>query len=207
MMGKDVERILAGINAVKDSALSSINSLSNGSGYRMEMEATHGGTSTSKCTPKEKEKASSASAFIEPIKQSMESIADDCGKMDSLCSGLYTSANTFNNGYGSPWTELNKLNESISSVEAFTSAHSDLKWVSEKCTLVALLSIIVSAAVDAKWALIHYHDYIQRGYDNKYNENNPTIKFTSGLNKESIGNINQEYHENVNIKKPSIDPF
>ena len=207
MMGKDVERILSGINAVKDMAMSRVSVLAGVSSYRLESEATHGGTSTGKCTPKEKERLATASTYIDPIRRAMESIADDCSKMNTLGENLYTSANTFNNGYGSPWTELNKLNEAISNAEKYASGHSDLQWSNEKSAFLSLLSVIVSAAVDAKWALTIYHDYIQRGYDNKFNDNIPSIKFTSGIEKESIGNIKQDFKENVNIKKKSIDPF
>lgn len=207
MMGNDVERILSGINAVKDATISCINSLSNATAYRLTHEAQHGGISTGSCYPVEKAVPSGASAFISPIRSAMTGISDDCSKMNSLSNGLYTSASTFNNGYGSPWTELSVLESTITVAESFANSHSSLNWIGEKSGLLALLNAVLSAAVDAKWALIYYHDYIQRGYDNKFNGNTPSVTFTSGLNKESTGNIQQDFDENVHIKKPSIDPF
>lgn len=207
MMGKDVERILSGINAVKDAATSCISSLANATAYRLTHEANHGGLSTAPCYPIEKSKPAGAAGFVSPIRAAMSGIATDQANMSSLASDLYTSSETFNNGYGSPWTEMNKLEEAIATAEAFAGAHANLDWLGEKAGLLGLLNAVLSAAVDAKWALTVYHDYIQRGYDNKFNGNVPSITFTSGIQKETIGNVSHDYNENVHIEQPSIDPF
>lgn len=207
MMGNDVERILSGINAVKDATISCINSLSNATSYQIISDAAHAGTAYGPCAPEEVPNPIIGYTFIDPIKEAMTSIEEDCGKMNDLSKGLYTNVNSFNNGYGSPWTELSVLSSTINMVESFISSHANLDWIGDKSALLALLNTILSTSIDAKWALIYYHDYIQRGYDTKYNGNEPSIKFTSGIDKQSIGNINQEFHENVNIKQPSIDPF
>lgn len=199
MMGKDVERILAGINNIKDTTVTIINLLSDAISYRISID-------TGMDSIDEHEVPMESNEFTEPIDEAVEIISNDLLNMESLSNGLYTSINEFNNGYGSPWTELSILTSSIENMKTFVSSH-ELKWIGEKMALLGLLNIIHNASIDSKWALIYYHDYIQRGYDNKFNGNEPSIKFTSGLNKESIGNINHEYHENVNIKMPSIDPF
>ena len=203
MMGKDVERILSGINDVKDATISSIKSLSSVISYQIISDATHGGISTGKCEPTEKPVSISASSFTSPIRGAMGGISSDCGKMNSLSSGLYTSTTSFNNSYGSPWTELNKLEEAISMAESYGS----IDFVGQKSGLLGLLNMVLSVSIDAKWALTTYHDYIQRGYDNKYNDNTPSITTKTGIDKESDGNSAQEFEENVHIKKPSIDPF
>lgn len=198
MMGKDVERILSGINSVKDITTSCIILLSDSMAYQMSINTD---------TSDEHEVPIDSNEFIEPIKEVLEVISGDLSSMESLSNGLYTSITEFNNGYGSPWTEISKLKSSIETAEKFGSSHPILKWVSDKSALLGLLNVILASSIDSKWALITYHDYIQRGYDNKFNGNEPSIKFTSGIGKETIGNINHEYHENVNIKVPSIDPF
>ena len=104
-------------------------------------------------------------------------------------------------------TSLTKLNESITLLENYSSSHSQLNWLSEKSALLGLLNTILALSVDAKWALITYHDYIQRGYDNKYNNNTPSVTFNDGVGKKSIGNIDQKFDENVHIPQPSVDPF
>ena len=207
MFGNDVERILAGVNKVKDITANSINILTDTIAYRITSDATHGGISTSPCYPEESEVSSSAHSFVSPIRSAMNSIVSDFQKMNELANGLYVDINSFNNGYGSPWTELNKLEESIKLAESFSHSHSNLNWIGEKAGLLGLLNSILSASIDSKWALIYYHDYIQRGYDNKYNDNDPSIKFNTGIDTQSIGNVKHDYSENVHIKEPSIDPF
>lgn len=207
MMGKDVERILVGINAVKDAATSSINSLSNTISYRIISDAQHGGMSSGPCYPEEKAVPSLAISFVKPIRSAMSSIASDQIKMNKLSSGLYTSINSFNNGYGSPWTELNKLETAIVTAENFAASHPTIEWIGEKAGLLGILNTILSLSIDSKWALIIYHDYIQRGYDNIFNNNTPSITFASGINKDSTGNVNQDFDENVNIKPQSVNPF
>ena len=59
---------------------------------------------------------------------------------------------------------------------------------------------------DAKWAMLTYHDYIQRGFDAKFNDKRPSIAFKQANKKdESIGNIRQDFEENVNIPKKHIN--
>lgn len=207
MMGKDVERILAGINAVKDATTLCIDGLANVTAYRLESHEYHLGIPKVPCYPLEVPVPSPASTYVNPIRSAMSTISTDRNKMNTLARGLYTSINSFNNEYGSPWTELNKLEDAIKSAEVFAAAHSELEWLGEKDGLLGLLNKVLTLSIDAKWALIHYHDYIQRGYDNIFNGKIPSIKFKKGLNQESIGNVDQNYNENVNTEKPSIDPF
>lgn len=204
MMGQDVERILAGINAVKDAAVAAAQSLASSTAYKIVSSAEHAGTAFGHCAPFEIEVP--AGNVTSSIKSAVDCISGDCGKMNSLSNGLYTNSSSFNNGYGSPWTELNKLTEAIDNAVSFESSNGT-DYVGNKAALLSMINIVISYAVDAKWAIIYYHDYIQRGYDNKYNGNEPSIKFTTGIEKETVGNVNQEFEENVHIKKPSIDPF
>ena len=207
MMGKDIERILIGINSVKDASNSSINRLSNDIAYRLISEETHGGVSVAPCSPREVAVPLDASSYVIPIRSAMNSISSDLIKMNSLSRILYTSTGSFNTGYGSPWTELNKLDNVISDAESFVNSHPTIDWVGDKAGLLSLLNKILSMSIDSKWAITYYHDYIQRGYDHVYNGDNPSITFKSSISNNSIGNVDQEYSENVNIKKPSIDPF
>lgn len=197
MMGKDVERILSGIDAVKDSAASSVSNLTSTLSYRMGFDEHN----------RESEVHVSSASFIDPVVNSITNIDSDCTKMNDLQSGLYTDKSSFNNTYGSPWTELSKLQDSVNSAKAFASAHDPLKFIGEKAALAELLNRVVSSAIDARWALMYFHDYIQRGYDNKYNDNMPSITFPGGDGKETVGNIVHPYDENVHIPEPSIDPF
>lgn len=197
MMGKDVERILSGIDAVKDAASNSSGSLALAMSYRAGFDEHN----------RESEVHASSSGFMSPVINAIAGIESDCGRMSELKSGLYTDSKAFNNSYGSPWTELSNLQNAVSVAKSFASSHDPLKFVGEKAALAELLNKVVLAAIDARWALMHFHDYIQRGYDNKYNNNIPSITFPGGDGKDTIGNIVHHYDENVHIPEPSIDPY
>lgn len=205
MMGKDVERIVSGIEAVKDAASKGIVSLASSTGYQLISREQHAGLGTGPCRPQEIEVPDGDP--MSAVSSALGAMGEDCGKVESLGSKLYTGTSTFNNGLGSPWGELAKLKQAVADAAAYSGGHAPFNYVGEKAGMLSLLNMVMTAAVDAKWAFIVYHDYIQRGYDNKFNENKPSIKFEVGLDKESVGNVDQDYEENVNIPKPSIDPF
>ena len=207
MMGNDVERILSKINNIKDITYRSIGNLCD----RIDEDSsTYKGPYCiygSECSVGTTQNWSFGSIFVEPITSAMKGFTPDIDKMNSLRDSLYTSSDTFNNNYGSPWMELNNMDDAFKKAQSYVCSHKQIVPLSERVSLLALLSRLISYCVDAKHALTTYHDYIQRGFDYKFNNNNPSIVFSSGLDKSSIGNVDQNYYENVNIKKPTIDPF
>lgn len=218
MMGKDCERIIGSLNKLKDELANAILSLASSTSYRMEVltsDHTHptsnipdvGVVVTNGTHPnaKEKEEVVSGSSIVAAISSAIGSFEEDSGKLDGLESGLYTESTTFNNSYGSPWTEIQKLQSALTAVKSFGSG--DLRFVGEKAALIGLLSMAMAYAVDAKCAVITYHDYIQRGYDAKYNDKEPSITFKRPNKKDTIGNIDQDFEENVNVERPTYDPF
>lgn len=197
MMGNDIERILSGIDVVKEAASKSIVGLANDTAYQIT-------------TPEHTEELpvpSPAASFVEPIASCITGMSGDIGIMNSLMEGLYTDCHQFNNSYGSPWTELNKLKDSVQEAQDFASAHPMLQWLGEKAGLLALINRVMTSAVDARWAIMHFHDYIQRGYDNQYNGNQPSITFVGGKGEATTGNIKHNYNDNVNIPDPPIEVF
>ncbi len=206
MMGKDVERIVAGINAVKDAAYAGIVSLSSSTGYQLISRDQHAGLGTGPCRPHEMEVPDGDP--MSAVSAAMGAMSDDTGKMKSLSDNNYTGAASFNNGLGSPWAELEKLKQAVADGSVYSEAHAPFNYVGEKAGILALLNMIMSAAVDAKWAIVIYHDYIQRGYDNQFNGNVPSITFDATVSGgKTTGNLKQQFDENVNIPEPSIDPF
>lgn len=205
MMGQDVERMVSGIEAVKDAAIAGIISLSNATGYQLISRETHAGIGAGPCSPEEIEVPDGDP--MSAVSAAIGAMSSDCGKMDSLGGSLYTGTSNFNNSLGSPWTEMSKLQQAVSDAAAYSGAHSPFNYVGEKAGMLAMLNMVMSAAVDAKWALIIYHDYVQRGYDDAYNGKKPSITFRDGLDKETNGNLVQKYGENVNIPTKPIEPF
>lgn len=188
MMGKDCERIVTGINNVKDEIAKQIKLLS---------DVPILGTPLSRL----------AYVYEGPIRNAMNKMDSDISKMNELNDGLYTSSESFNNSYGSPWKELNLLQKSVKDIKDRADIYKDILTLEEKLSLLHLMHISLSRSVDAKWAMIYYHDYIQRGYDNKFNGNIPSITFASGSDKETTGNLNQQFDENVHIPEKNIDPY
>jgi len=205
MMGQDVERMVAGVEAVKDAASAGIVSLSSATGYQLISRAEHAGTAGGPCAPEEIEVP--AGDPMSAVSAAMGAMSGDCGKMGSLGGSLYTGTSSFNNSIGSPWTEISKLQQAVSDAAAYSGAHSPFNYVGEKAGMLAMLNMVMSAAVDAKWAIITYHDYVQRGYDDEYNGKKPSITYKDGLDKVTNGNLVQKYEENVHIPTKPLEPF
>ena len=197
MMGKDVERILNGINEINDRASDYVGSIAPQTAYRIS-------------TPDhvlESPVIIPIWPMLQPIEIVINMLVPDEERMNELAKVLYTNISSFNNGYGSPWPEFNKFMGASREAVAFAIAHHDAPWMGDKVGILALLNRVMSTAVDAKQSLIQYHDYIQRGYDHLFNNNNPSITFRTTIDRDSIGNIKQEYYENVNMPADSIDPY
>ena len=207
MMGKDCERMFNYINQIKDAASSSVIALSNATAYQITCSAEHAGTAFGHCTPYETKVPVSASTFTNPITSIMNSFKDDCSKMQTLESGLFTDPSSFNNSYGSPWKEIHKLEEAIDAMKNYASVHPSLNYVGEKDGLLAIINLVVSLSIDLKWALAKYHDYVQRGYDTIFNGNKPSVTHKRNKNKKSIGNVKQKYDDNVNIEEEPEEVF
>lgn len=197
MLGKDVERMIAGIESVKDAATSAVDSLSGATAYQLTTDIAH----------REIPVPVGASSFVSGLSSGMAGMSGDCGKMNSLGSSLYTSPNTFNNCCGSPWSELTKLGTAVSAAESFAGAHSTLQWLGEKAALLGLINKVLSASIDARWALMHFHDHIQRGFDHKYNSDIPSYTWAGANGNQTIGNVNHDYKDNVHIPKAPTNVF
>ena len=204
MMGKDVEKIIQYIEEIKSGAITAINQLANSTAYQMKSRATHGGLSTASCTPEEREV--SASSSIGHISTPMGKLEEYCDSMDTLEKKHYINSDEFNNCIGSPWGELKKLRAAVSMAETYSANSMD--YIGEKAGMLSVLCMVYTTATDAKWAIIYYHDYIQRGFDHVFNKDEPSITYNNGLEDEqTTGNVTQKYDENVNIPVPSIDPY
>jgi hypothetical protein len=213
MMGQDCERILSTINSLENTVSTAIMKVAKSAATVIKVKAnhTHADEGKGKASVEEfveKEGDTDVSEFTSSISSALSGFLPDIEKMGSLESGLYTSSSSFNNSVGSPWTEIHNLESAIGVV---TGTSGNL--VGNKTELIAALNIVLTRAVDAKWAIITYADYLQRGYDNKYNDNNPSITFKKNYKndeldvKQTIGVKNQDNINNVHIKKNNYDPW
>lgn len=192
MMGKDVERILSEIDTVKDVSFKMINSLVGISCYNAMSDPVKVMTSS----------------FTDPVISAMRSMKSDCTNMGSLKSSLYVDSGSFNNSSGSPWAELSNLQKAVDDVQSFADSHDPfMLLLGEKLSLMGLVQRVYSTAIDARWAICIYHDYVQRGFDYTFNGNVPSIVFVDGKGQESVGNVNQQYTDNVHIPPKPIETF
>lgn len=207
MMGRDCERILLGINNIKNTLDSLIEEITGNVCNPIKVQANHGHPNDGDyITIDFTEKSSNnLSSILGSIKSSMSELVPDISQMKSLGSDMYTNTNSFNNSCGSPWTEINNLEKSINKLENFDMNYT--KFIGGKLILIELLNSAIVSAVDAKWAIITYHDYIQRGYDSKVNNKIPSITFIGADKKRNIGNIKQNFDENVNMPEETIEVF
>ena len=155
----------------------------------------------------EKEHPEDASSFTTSIVELGDTLQEDITKLEEIEADMYKPIEEFNNQYGSPWKEIYILKEKIDNMKTYAEEFPNLQWIGEKHSLLNLMRIVVPFAVDAKWALIHYHDWIQRAYDNKFNENKPSIAWNDFVHGKTIGNIHQDNEGNVRIEDKTNDPF
>lgn len=205
MMGNDCERIILNINKLKNNLHDLLDKLSSSASVPIIMEPyeiNHIDGSTEIIRLVEKEIIIPNNIFDNVI-SSLNDLSSDFIKMNKLKENLYTNSTEFNNSNGSPWAEFELLKISVDKILSFNK----INYTSEILKIMAFVNNSVSCAVDAKLSFILYHDYIQRGYDAIYNDKKPSIQFLSGYETKTIGNIKQDYSENVNIEKESIDPF
>lgn len=212
MMGKDCERILFVINKMIDNTNKAIVNISklNSPPIKVKAEHTHGEDGSASLTEFiEKESTISMAEPLQEISETLEELSGDLSKLDKLEKGLYTDIKKFNNSIGSPWIEIKRLRSAINTISSYTGED----YVGDRHVVIAALSAVISSAVDAKWAMIFYHDYVQRGFDNIFNNNEPSISFKKNYKTDeldvnrTIGIRNQQYDENVHIKKDNRDPF
>lgn len=123
---------------------------------------------------------------------------EDYEKMQHIDELNFADKCNFNNSIGSPWTEFTTLMSSLTTYIERINTESYKEMV----------PILIAQIVDFKSVLITYHDYVQRAFDNVYNDNVPSITFTSdSRGTQSTGNISQKISNNVSIKDANVTPY
>lgn len=155
----------------------------------------------------EREHQQIACEFAGPIVAFSEALENESSHMKQIEGDMYTKKETFNNSYGSPWKEVYILLEKIEDLRLYASEHPALQWIGEKFALLNLMQVVLSYTVDAKWAITQYQDYMQRGYDHKFNNKESSITWDHFEKGATIGNRDQNIPENVNVVRVTNDPF
>lgn len=217
MMGGDCERILSSITTIIGSLndmMATVTSMMSSPITLGELKqdwslsyGSEGGVLNFGIDVELEEQEGEAIGSLGSISDATTSLSSDASKMANLASNLYSDVSSFNNSAGSPWIEISNLNSACSNLQSFVSTNGNFVYVSQKVALMSLLNSVMTLAVDAKWAIITYHDYVQRGYDCVYNGNTPSVTTKRTINEYTTGNLKQTIANNVNIAEESIDPF
>lgn len=127
----------------------------------------------------EKEHPVKAHDYTNPIRDlRIHYLTPENKKMEKIEVDNYEQVMSFNTEAGSPWDEMYDLEEKIEEMEAYADDYPNLQWLGEKHTLLALMHVVLTYCIDAKWALIHFQDYIQRGYDYQFNDGIPSVRWS-----------------------------
>ncbi len=127
----------------------------------------------------EKEHPLEAHSFVNPIKDiRVKSLSPENQKLKKIENDNYEKVDSFNNELGSPWTEMYDLEMKIQDLEVYADDYPNIQWMGEKQALLHLMQVVLHYTIDAKWALTHYQDYIQRGYDYQFNEGVQSIRWS-----------------------------
>lgn len=182
MMGKDIERMLTNINSLMYDVGDLI--------FAIQSELMY-------------------NDLIDSILSIFDDVKNDYNKMKNIDDQNYTDRKNFNNSIGSPWSEFDQL---ISSYNYIRQPLINLETMSpSKEDLLFILSLLNKLNIDIvnfKWALITYHDYIQRAFDNIYNDNVPSITFSNdSRGTQTTGNLSQKVSNNVSVKDADITPY
>ena len=133
-----------------------------------------------------------------PFKNTYDLLKEDYEKMKHIDELNFADKCNFNNSIGSPWTEFNSMMKVATLYLGFISTDSYKE----------MIPILMTQILDFKCALITYHDYVQRAFDNVYNDNEPSITFTNdSRGTQSTGNVSQKISNNVSVKDVDITPY
>jgi len=209
MMGKDIERMLSEVDAVKKVTLDCINDFAGRTAYQLTHYGPHDVVLipwSPPCYPIELEYP--VGPIMPPIDAAMVPLLIDMGKMDTLKGLVYAGAGSLNNSISSPWTELEDLKKAWTNADIYHGSYVPFNYLGEKTGMLAHLNAVYTACVDCKAPLMVYYHTIQQGWDHNMNGNSPSISWNDDLNgRKTIGLGSQSYSGAVAVPGKSNDPY
>lgn len=96
-------------------------------------------------------------------------------KVNLIDKNIYVKNTAMHNSIGSPYTELYRLQAALNDVISYSQACNTMGEYVQACSEAnRLLNRAVQLVVDAKWAVITYCDYLERGYNHVQGQNPDT---------------------------------
>ena len=139
----------------------------------------------------EKEFPKLANQYIQSLIELGIELQNDISNIQKIEGKLYVKATNLHNSYGSPYTEIYNLKKKIDLCENYANQHPRLQWLGEKHALINFMQMVLTISIDAKFAVITYQDYLQRGYDSNINGKKSSITWDDFNDGKSNGNIKQ----------------
>jgi hypothetical protein len=123
----------------------------------------------------EKEFPKEANTYIKSLIILGNQLQGDIINVKKIEAKSYIKVTGVHNGYGSPYTEIYDLKKKIDICNKYAKQHPRLQWLGEKHTLLNLIQMVMTTSIDAKFALIVYQDYLQKGYNSIINKKKPHL--------------------------------
>lgn len=196
MYSGDIEKLISGFDNVTKACIGELEGLSSATRYQINTEGVHG----------EVEIAVPYTINYGSITGAASPMMTEIANTKTIGDTVYSGKNSLNTSSGSPFEEVERFKTTM---EFVTSQPATVSFVGEKAAAMSDINMLLSTAIDAKHAVIKFHDSLTRGFDSEFHGNRPSIKWNKNVKGEkTIGNKEkQPKHNNVNIPPDPIDPY
>ena len=139
---------------------------------------SHGAGSLHVANPKSEEDPHEAFidniSDLKPLKAELDSIID---KVQLIDKNIYVRNNQMHNSLGSPYTEMYRLQAILNETVTFSASCQYMgEYLLQVTKAAMLINRVLQLAIDTKWAIITYSDYLERGYNYVQGQNPDTTR-------------------------------
>ena len=98
-------------------------------------------------------------------------------KIQLIDKNIYVKNTSMHNSIGSPYTEMYRLQNILNEITTFSANCEYMgEYVETAIKISSLISRAMQLAIDTKWAIITYSDYLERGYNYVQYQNPDTTR-------------------------------
>lgn len=108
------------------------------------------------------------------LKRELDAVVLKIKRIDSV---LYTRKENMHNSVGSPFTEIYRVQQTLTNVVSYSRDSLYIgEYIQNLARLMNMIARLRSYAVDAKWAIVMYADYLERGFNHLQQQDPDTTK-------------------------------
>lgn len=120
-------------------------------------------TNTSSSEVERPSTLTSDTTVLTSLKRELDAVVLKIRRIDSV---LYTKKERMHNSVGSPFTEIYRVQQTLSNVVSYSRDSLYIgEYIQNLARLMNMIARLRSYAVDAKWAIIAYADNLERGFN------------------------------------------